>query len=379
MTTGITRTAPAWGAVAKTATTLTLVGALLAGCQTAGQKLPSGPGWAPSAARRSDAANRRRRAGRRPGRRRHRCAGGGAVGNYMDRQEQALRQELQGSGVDVHAPGRRDRAQHARANITFATDSAQISPQFYPTLNQIGKTLRNYPQTTVQVVGHTDSTGAEQYNIDLSLRRASSVAQVPPGAGLPAAADRRVRRRRKPRPIREQRPPLPGDRTEPADVENPISGPIPVTDCRLGRYGAAPPNEAAPFSGFERLDLLGVPARIVRMRRSWPRDGTGRCGRRRVIYRRESRLAILFFPRFWGKLFSTVSFTPLAAPQPLRAPAVDGPRTHHATDDVPAPAPNHGRRRTGSSWPNWNLYFFFFFFFVFSFFLDFYLIFFLYF
>jgi len=183
MTTGITRTAPAWGAVAKTATTLTLVGALLAGCQTAGQNTAVGTGLgalggAAVGAAIDDGGLGGALVGAGIG-----ALAGGAVGNYMDRQEQALRQELQGSGVDVQRQGDVI-VLNMPGNITFATDSAQISPQFYPTLNQIGQTLRNYPQTTVQVVGHTDSTGAEQYNIDLSLRRASSVAQYLQGQGF---------------------------------------------------------------------------------------------------------------------------------------------------------------------------------------------------
>jgi outer membrane protein OmpA-like peptidoglycan-associated protein len=108
---------------------------------------------------------------------------GGAVGNYMDRQEQALRQDLAGTGVDVKRQGDVI-VLNMPGNITFATDSAQISSQFYPTLNEIGQTLRNYPQTTVQVVGHTDNTGSSDYNVDLSLRRANSVVQYLQSQGV---------------------------------------------------------------------------------------------------------------------------------------------------------------------------------------------------
>lgn len=108
---------------------------------------------------------------------------GGAVGNYMDRQEQQLRQELAGSGVDVQRQGDVI-VLNMPGNITFATDSADINPQFYPTLNEISQTLRNYPQTTVQVVGHTDSTGSADYNVDLSLRRANSVVQFLQAQGV---------------------------------------------------------------------------------------------------------------------------------------------------------------------------------------------------
>ncbi|MEM7237612.1 MAG: OmpA family protein, partial [Pseudomonadota bacterium] len=56
------------------------------------------------------------------------------------------------------------------------TDSSAVSPRFYGTLDQVSQTLNDYPQSYLDVVGHTDSTGSAEYNQDLSERRAGSVA-----------------------------------------------------------------------------------------------------------------------------------------------------------------------------------------------------------
>jgi len=61
-------------------------------------------------------------------------------------------------------------------NVTFATDSSDLSPAFFDVLNSVGKVLAEYEQTVVEIAGHTDSTGSDSYNQGLSERRAKSVA-----------------------------------------------------------------------------------------------------------------------------------------------------------------------------------------------------------
>jgi len=100
---------------------------------------------------------------------------GGGVGLYMDRQEAQLRAQLQGTGVSVTRQGDYI-VLNMPSNITFATDSASIQPGFYPTLNSVALVLKQYNQTLVDVYGHTDSTGSFEHNMQLSQRRASSVA-----------------------------------------------------------------------------------------------------------------------------------------------------------------------------------------------------------
>lgn len=100
---------------------------------------------------------------------------GTGVGYYMDRQEMKLRQQLEGTGVSVTRIGD-NITLNMPGNITFAVDSADISANFYAVLDSVALVLDEFDKTLVEVAGHTDSTGAEQYNQQLSLRRADSVA-----------------------------------------------------------------------------------------------------------------------------------------------------------------------------------------------------------
>jgi outer membrane protein OmpA-like peptidoglycan-associated protein len=101
---------------------------------------------------------------------------GGLAGNYMDRQEAKLRAQLEGTGVSVTRVGDTV-VLNMPGNVTFATDSANISADFYPVLDSVALVINEFKQTYVDVVGHTDSTGAADYNQNLSERRASSVAR----------------------------------------------------------------------------------------------------------------------------------------------------------------------------------------------------------
>ncbi len=108
---------------------------------------------------------------------------GGAIGHYMDRQEAKLREELAGTGVSVTRMGD-NITLNMPGNVTFATDSSDLRPAFFDVLNSVGKVLKEFDQTVVEVAGHTDSTGSEQYNQGLSERRAGSVAEYITGRGI---------------------------------------------------------------------------------------------------------------------------------------------------------------------------------------------------
>jgi outer membrane protein OmpA-like peptidoglycan-associated protein len=101
---------------------------------------------------------------------------GGSIGYYMDRQEAKLRAELQGTGVSVYRDGD-NITLLMPGNITFATDSSDLSPRFFDVLVSVSKVLGEFDKTVVEVAGHTDSTGSDAYNQSLSERRAESVAQ----------------------------------------------------------------------------------------------------------------------------------------------------------------------------------------------------------
>jgi len=110
---------------------------------------------------------------------------GGAVGNYQDKQEKKLRQQMAGTGVEVVRKGD-NITLDMPGNVTFAFDSAALNPQFNSVLDKVAQTLTEYDQTVIQIAGHTDSTGTHAYNMKLSEQRASSVKSYLAGRGVPA-------------------------------------------------------------------------------------------------------------------------------------------------------------------------------------------------
>ena len=108
---------------------------------------------------------------------------GGAIGTSMDNQEAELRAQLQGTGVSVTRVGDRI-VLNMPSNVTFATDQDQVIPPFYPTLDSVAIVLRKFDKTLIDVDGHTDSVGNAGYNMDLSNRRANSVANYLASRGV---------------------------------------------------------------------------------------------------------------------------------------------------------------------------------------------------
>lgn len=109
---------------------------------------------------------------------------GGVIGSQLDKQEAELRQNLSNSGITIVNTG--DRLIVSLPNdLTFATDSAAISSAVTADLRQVSQSLVRYPDSSVQVVGHTDSDGEAGYNQALSERRASTVADQIQAGGVP--------------------------------------------------------------------------------------------------------------------------------------------------------------------------------------------------
>jgi outer membrane protein OmpA-like peptidoglycan-associated protein len=94
---------------------------------------------------------------------------GGGIGVYMDNQEAKLRQRVTrvGDTIVLNMP----------SNITFDTDESDVKSEFYDTLNSVAIVFQEYDKTLIDVIGHTDSDGDDDYNDDLSRRRAASVAR----------------------------------------------------------------------------------------------------------------------------------------------------------------------------------------------------------
>ena len=102
---------------------------------------------------------------------------GGAVGNYMDEQEAALRKELAETGVSVTRDGD-NLILNMPGNITFDTGKSTLKPDFEKALDGVALVLTKYEKTMIEVAGHTDSRGSEEFNQKLSEERAGSVANA---------------------------------------------------------------------------------------------------------------------------------------------------------------------------------------------------------
>jgi len=100
--------------------------------------------------------------------------GGAAVGVYMDKQEEELRRQTEGTGIEVQRVGDQI-ALTMPSGITFDVNSAAIQGGFYGPLDEVSTTLIEYPKTAVDVVGHASADGPDDYNQELSERRATSV------------------------------------------------------------------------------------------------------------------------------------------------------------------------------------------------------------
>jgi outer membrane protein OmpA-like peptidoglycan-associated protein len=109
---------------------------------------------------------------------------GGVIGNNLDKQEADLRRDLGNDNVMINNTGDRLIVTLPQ-DILFATDSFAVRSDLQRDLRTVAGNLLAYPDTTVQVVGHTDNVGDALYNLELSQRRAASVAGVLIDAGVP--------------------------------------------------------------------------------------------------------------------------------------------------------------------------------------------------
>ncbi|MFV0358179.1 OmpA family protein [Tropicimonas sp.] len=105
------------------------------------------------------------------------AAAGGIIGNMMDRQAAELRQSIANENVIINQVGG-NLVVTMPQDILFAVDSTSISEPARQDLGTLAASLNKYPDTRVEVIGHTDNTGAASYNEHLSVRRAQTVANV---------------------------------------------------------------------------------------------------------------------------------------------------------------------------------------------------------
>ena len=113
------------------------------------------------------------------------AAGGAVIGNQLDKQEEELRASL-GNNVGIVNNGNNLVVTLPQA-ILFATNSTAVSGRSQTDLRTLANSINQYPNTTVNVIGHTDNVGDASYNFDLSQHRAQAVTSVLISAGVTPA------------------------------------------------------------------------------------------------------------------------------------------------------------------------------------------------
>lgn len=108
---------------------------------------------------------------------------GAIAGNILDRQAAALQQSISNPNVQIVNHGSYLQVVMPEG-ILFATNSAAVSGPAQSDLYAVARNLNQYPNSRVEVIGHTDNTGSAAYNLDLSQRRAQSVAGILAAAGV---------------------------------------------------------------------------------------------------------------------------------------------------------------------------------------------------
>ena len=114
------------------------------------------------------------------------AAAGGAIGATLDQQAADLRNRLGNPNVTVTNKGGYLLV-NLPDDVVFATDSAAVRADLAGEIRSIAANLVSYPNSRIQVLGHTDNTGTAAYNFDLSQRRAVAVADILIGAGVPSS------------------------------------------------------------------------------------------------------------------------------------------------------------------------------------------------
>lgn len=101
-------------------------------------------------------------------------AAGGYIGNRMDRQAEQIEEEI--PGADVKRVGEGINVTFTQdAGVYFDTNKSDVKGASATTLDKLAGIFKEYPQSNILVEGHTDSAGPDEYNMNLSKQRATSV------------------------------------------------------------------------------------------------------------------------------------------------------------------------------------------------------------
>ncbi|HXG72971.1 MAG TPA: OmpA family protein [Gemmatimonadaceae bacterium] len=118
-------------------------------------------------------------------------AAGGVIGHQMDQQAKELEQKIEGARIDRMGEGI---AVTFDSGILFPFNSTDILPAGRANLQELARSLQQYPNSDVLVVGHTDNVGSDNFNDDLSRRRASAAGSYLQSLGVPSSRIRTVGR-----------------------------------------------------------------------------------------------------------------------------------------------------------------------------------------
>src|SRR5918992_1413930 len=108
-------------------------------------------------------------------------AAGAIIGHQMDQQAKEIKQNIPGAVVERVGEGIQVTFE---SGLLFDYDSDRIKPAAAQNLRNLARSLNNYPNTDLVIVGHTDAMGSDQYNADLSQRRARAAASYLASLGV---------------------------------------------------------------------------------------------------------------------------------------------------------------------------------------------------
>jgi len=111
-------------------------------------------------------------------------ATGNIIGHRMDQQAKELEQSLRDAEIQRIGEGI---AITFDSGLLFGFDSSVIQPDARANLTQLAASLKEYPDSDIVIVGHTDSRGSEEYNLTLSNRRSEAAKTYLVSRGIPSS------------------------------------------------------------------------------------------------------------------------------------------------------------------------------------------------
>jgi outer membrane protein OmpA-like peptidoglycan-associated protein len=97
---------------------------------------------------------------------------GAFIGRNMDRQAAEIKQTVPGATVTREGEGILVKFD---SGILFDTDRSALKAAAQSNLQKLAVSLQNNPETNITIVGHTDNTGTDAHNMELSIQRADAV------------------------------------------------------------------------------------------------------------------------------------------------------------------------------------------------------------